>query len=166
MKVVADSLRDSAMNAKDDTESDLFCRSAFNRYYYAVFHLTKSALKESNLWPNDLSHKGLPEYLTGKALRKVKHALRQAGVFDSEGYRREKDAFFRLQKIMSRQAEILTFAYSIRCKADYDLDVKSIYIRGSLQFHSVRVEAAEDWVKDTLNNVTRLREALKELGIA
>ena len=46
MKIVGEQLESWALDRKVETERDLFGRSAFNRYYYAVFLLTREMLGE------------------------------------------------------------------------------------------------------------------------
>ena len=48
MIVVADHLTITAQSKTSELDVDLFARSAFNRYYYAVYLIVKESISEIN----------------------------------------------------------------------------------------------------------------------
>lgn len=64
MKVVGDKLENFALGEKNILSKDLFGRSAFNRYYYAAFLVTREMLGElQNSW-KATPHRQIPILLT------------------------------------------------------------------------------------------------------
>lgn len=71
MKIVGEKLSDWAVAEKDDGHVDLFGRSAFNRYYYSTFLITRELLRSLDPKWGTAAHKNIPEILRDSLKKKL-----------------------------------------------------------------------------------------------
>jgi uncharacterized protein (UPF0332 family) len=118
---VALSLQKTAVDRrKDGDDFDQFGRSAFNRYYYALFLIVRAFILEFN--PDWAAvHSAIPGVLTGSITREIKNfrssALRQKDHESVEICNRATAALASLAKLMES-------AYTVRVTADYNPSIK------------------------------------------
>lgn len=77
MHSVAHHLQKVAMGG-EISEPDTFARSAYNRYYYAVFLLVREMLKDLDSNWSKVAHKSYPEILKGQISKSYKSAMKRA----------------------------------------------------------------------------------------
>lgn len=127
----------------DSQDFDLFGRSSFNRYYYAVYLQVRSTLGGLNETWARAPHKSIPELLTGKVLAKIKQQqTRVATLGDSEASR----ICSRAATAAKELAELMKAAYAVRVTADYHPEIAvEPDDRGRFRLNSVHVTEAHEW---------------------
>jgi len=88
MKIVGDHLTGVAANRADVSECDLFGRSAFNRYYYAAYLITRDMLTQLDPAWGKTSHGGIPDLLEDSVINKIRKEARiqeKAGILSKTG---------------------------------------------------------------------------------
>jgi hypothetical protein len=144
-----------------DPNATTFARSAFNRYYYAVYLLSRQLLVDT-LGTRSIQHKALPEFLSGKFHRTMKSKI-------EKGYRSgllTSTARGRMRTILTDNitllSELLRQAYGIRVLADYDPDAK---VEGAdFVLGSSTLPAASMWERRADMHCKHLYRVWKDLG--
>ena len=120
MIIVANTLSEIALR-RNNLDADVFGRSAFNRYYYASYLVTRGMLGQLNQSWSRTSHKSIPELLTTTIARKIRTEVkRQAGTLIS--MREAQQMRTDINQAISMLSAMLISAYKVRCIADYDPD--------------------------------------------
>lgn len=141
MEIVARHLKDQALALGKTDDATLFGRSAFNRYYYSAFLLTKQHLLPvlPDL-PN--RHAAIPEFLQGSVGRELSRRKAKARrVSDHPSVQLTQNA--RLAAI--ELAELLKVGYSARVIADYHPEQPIDFYERGLKLNEVRLSEAEAW---------------------
>ncbi len=121
METVGLSLQRSAIEMKaEPTNFDQFGRSAFNRYYYAVFLIVRELILEFNpTWGG--THSSIPAMLTGSVKREIKSFQAKAQrTNDAEAIALCSKAVAALAAL----ASMIKTANAVRVTADYNPDIK------------------------------------------
>ena len=141
MESVARHLKDHALTLGPTDEAALFGRSAFNRYYYSAFLLTKLYLLPV-LPALPEKHAGIPEFLQGSVARELNRRKAQARrVDDHASIQLAHNA--RLAAV--ELAALLKTGYSARVVADYHLETPLDFYDRGFKLNEVRVSEAETW---------------------
>lgn len=121
MERVGHHLQLTALKLEDDQAGfDIFGRSAFNRYYYAAYLISRLLVKEINSDLENVPHKDLPTMLTGKIMREVKtYRAKAAKIPDREAVQICTQAISALNSL----ADLLIEGYGVRVIADYKPEV-------------------------------------------
>jgi hypothetical protein len=149
VEVVAQYLETQAIASRTNrVEANLFGRSAFNRYYYAVYFLTRDMLSDFNAPWATTAHANVPVILSGPvrdAIRKFKQ--RATHLRDSEAI----SICSRALSAIDELCELLRRGYSVRVTADYDATVGIEFAPDSNQFSlaATSVTTARRWVERT-----------------
>lgn len=167
MQVVADYL---VTAAKGDAEHfDLFARSAFNRYYYACFLLTRSMCGQVDPHVTSIAHKRLPQHLREtvakhfklriKPFERAQHTHRGASLKVNLNSLKN-DVLTSLDEL----AGILESAYAVRVVADYDPDiVVECGNNNNFLLAGKSLQEAAQWVRRVAFLVGRIRSDWKQL---
>jgi hypothetical protein len=128
---------------RDSRDFDLFGRSSFNRYYYAVYLQVRSMLGGLNETWATAQHKSIPELLTGQVLAKIKsQRTRAARLGDNEAV----EICNRAAASVHALATLMREAYAVRVTADYCPDIAvEPDGRGRFRLNLVLVTTAHDW---------------------
>jgi hypothetical protein len=78
MRVVADRLADWAASEADADNADLFGRSAFNRYYYAAYLITREMLRKLDPKWAASGHRQIPDLLQKTVTKKARQSIKNA----------------------------------------------------------------------------------------
>ena len=143
MDRVAHHLQQTAIAKRDNLEDfDIFARSSFNRYYYALFLIVRNTVLIVN--PNwDAVHSGLPDILQGSIYKQINSyrsiSLRRQDAQTTETCNRALSALKAL-------AELMRNANSVRVIADYNPQIK-VLDEGGLRFAlgTTNITSAHDW---------------------
>ncbi|MFH1954732.1 MAG: hypothetical protein ABIL06_24350, partial [Pseudomonadota bacterium] len=76
MKTVADKLAELAIGEKNENTADAFGRSAFNRYYYASYLITRQMLKDLNTSWASTGHSKIPELLENSIIKRIRTEIK------------------------------------------------------------------------------------------
>lgn len=165
MKLVGDQLSTWALSQKDDAAQDVFGRSAFNRYYYAAFLVTRAMLSEFDTKWKKQNHSSIPSLLTTTLKKRVKASLDKnvkAGLM-SEGERGKLLAS--LSSSTSELSNLLLGAYSLRCVADYEPE-ELIAVDGRIiKLQSEKLTSAKSWPDKANSYCKVIRRVWQEAGL-
>ena len=149
MIVVAQRLSDIALNERNPNHCDLFGRSAFNRFYYASYLITRDMLGLLDPPWARTSHKEIPNLLRDCVAKKIKAAIRtQSGklINHHEGKLMAKEATAAIVPL----ALLLTSAHAVRCIADYEPNEKIRVIQSSFELLGHSNHEASGWPRRTI----------------
>lgn len=143
MHKVAHHLQTVAID-RDESDRDIFARSAYNRYYYAVFLAVRDMLSEMDSKWSHLAHKNYPEVLTGESIMKQ---------FQKEKKRAEKNSDYALNEKLDKAiravkalSSLMSKAYVVRVVADYEPSEAVNFISGErFSLKSVDITEAHSW---------------------
>jgi hypothetical protein len=165
MQVVADKLADWATHESDDNAADAFGRSAFNRYYYASYLMTREMLSElNNKWARE-GHKKIPDLLEGKVIKKIRNELKKkqrAGLLgreQAERFRRSANS------AVSDLSNLLKTAYNSRVIADYQPEIRIIRDRRQISLGNEKLGAAQNWAKNVSRYKGSILYVCEQLGL-
>lgn len=164
MRRVGDSLLDLAVAERDAGAADEFGRSAFNRYYYAVYLIVRKAVMSIDPKWASCSHKDLPELLTKQLYRAVRGRAR---FLERKGYfnRGQSARLVRSFKICSSDlAQLLRTSYGVRCVADYSPEERIQFRDGTVHLGETTAGAAQRWPDRAERSSGQLRASWKKLG--
>jgi uncharacterized protein (UPF0332 family) len=139
-------------------EADLFGRSAFNRYYYAVFYVARSMLSDFSPDWKSVPHASVPQLLVGQVRKDIQRFKQKANKLgDTESVSLCSHAIESLDQL----SELLKKGYSVRVAADYDTTVSVEFEEGSNQFSlaSTTVSTARNWVQRAVFLTSSVRRA-------
>ncbi|HVC59305.1 MAG TPA: hypothetical protein VND19_02930 [Acetobacteraceae bacterium] len=145
MENVALFLQTKAISCPPDSHDfDLFGRSSFNRYYYAVYLHVRSLLGDLNGTWATAQHASIPELLTGQVLVKIKRQrLRAVRLGDNETVQ----ICHRAASSANALANLMREAYAVRVAADYHPDIPVVPDkRDRFRLNQVSVTTAHNWL--------------------
>ncbi|MHB1079738.1 MAG: hypothetical protein ACYC67_10055 [Prosthecobacter sp.] len=165
MKIVGDHLAAQAAVRSDPTEFDLFCRSAFNRYYYASFLAVRNVLKTlDSSWATP-THKDIPEMLTGAVLKRMRAQIQKATrnelISRGEGSQMNQTA----TTAASDLANLLTAARETRRLADYEPETKVQRIDSQIKLGQATLELASKWENRVSAQSKTILKIYAQLGL-
>lgn len=165
MRIVGDKLENWANKAKSTDEKNLFGRSAFNRYYYSAYLITREMLGEFDEGWKYMSHKSIPGLLTGKVRDKAKRQIKNA--FNSKliSYGECSRMQTSINEATSNLANLLKLAYDIRCVADYQPEKVIVINKKSLSLENYKLSSAPSWTNQVNRDCGVIKKLWKDLGI-
>jgi hypothetical protein len=165
MRIVADKLKELALASITDHEIDQYGRSAFNRYYYAVYLVVRRTLMNINpSWARS-PHKNIPGILTGSMYT---HARDQAQKLERAGQlsQREKSDVIRSIRIyVDELSKVLQTAYEARAMADYSPEETVRRVGNNLELKKYTIASAQAWPERAERNAGQLAAKWRELGL-
>ncbi|MGO2234587.1 MAG: hypothetical protein ACTH5B_10980 [Marinomonas sp.] len=166
MQYVGSELERLALSNVDSNNSDLLGRSAFNRYYYAAFLITRETL--GYMRPNwkGTQHANIPELLTANLKGPAKRALTQQRRNGLITLGKESRLLTELSTTASELAQLLTQAYDARVLADYEPEIKTIKDKNVIYLKSHKLTTARQWPEQADRYCARLKRIWKEIGLA
>lgn len=167
MKLVGEALSKLALEKHPIADRNLYGRSAFNRFYYAAFLITREMLAFLDPKWKSTPHKEIPNRLRDtirqRLKKSVEHFHRQGIITVSEKSR----LINRLNEATEELAEMLERAYDARVIADYKPE-KLICIDSnkviSLQAH--KLDSARSWPNRASAYCKTIISVWKEAGLA
>lgn len=166
MQIVGNELERLALSNGDPKDSDLLGRSAFNRYYYASFLITRETLgfMQSN-WKGTV-HAEIPNLLEKGIRKPARVALEKqlrTGLIDKG----EKSRILaELNSTGSELAQLLRLAYDARILADYEPEIRTTRQDNVISLKSYKLSAAKNWPTTAERLCGRLKRTWKEIGLA
>jgi uncharacterized protein (UPF0332 family) len=156
---VGNALEAEAIKLRADLkQADLFGRSAFNRYYYAVFYVAREMLREFSPRWHSVPHKSVPQLLTGQVREEIQKAKRRATKLgDGESVSLCSHALRSLEQL----SELLTQGYSVRVTADYDPTITVQFTGKEFSLASMPVATAKKWAQRASFLTSSVRRAWK-----
>ena len=145
MKIVGDKLAEIAVNEPDSDRQNLFGRSAFNRYYYSAYWITRGMITIiAGEW-NKHSHEDIPNMLNGntknKIDREIQRAVEQKTI--EQGY--SNDLHERAHRRLEDLADLMREAYAVRIVADYQPENLIEISDADLMLENCTLASANGW---------------------
>lgn len=166
MKVVGEQLQKWAQEKSELSEKDVFGRSAFNRYYYATFLITRETLGDLN--PSWLceKHKNIQNTLVTTVRKPViselKKLVRQGIINPGEGSVAENN----LKIATTELSNLLNQAYDLRCIADYEPEIHVSIDKKKLLLRNYKLNTASGWPGRASAYCKTIRKVWEEAGLA
>ena len=164
MKQVGDHLSVWALSQSDDAVKDVFGRSAFNRYYYSAFLVTREMLAGFDSKWKKAKHSSIPDLLTGSIKKQIKKKL----ISNVEkGLMTESEKWKLLASLSSSTAELsnlLRNAYSLRCVADYEPEELITCEDEVIKLQNENLTSAKMWPGKANSCCKVIRRVWKEAG--
>ena len=166
MKVVGDQLEKWALEQKEGDQADLFGRSAFNRYYYAAFLITREMLGQFEQKWEKTPHKKIPELLTNTLKKSVDESVRgsfKAGVITES---QKSKILSSNNESLCNLATILDEAYRVRIIADYEPEVRITQNQKVIALDNHTLTTAKTWAAKANAYCKVIRKAREDAGLA
>jgi hypothetical protein len=166
MKVVGQILEQLAIDDDDELKSDMLGRSAFNRYYYAAFLVTRETLgKMQPNWKGTV-HAEIPNLLKNGLKKPARAAIKRQ---KRSGLIGEGDSSRMLTEINvtgNELAELMALAYDARILADYEPEVKTTKTGNVISLKSFKLSSAKNWPDRANQHCSKLLKVWREIGLA
>jgi|SRR5580658_224368 hypothetical protein len=141
----------------DSRDFDLFGRSSFNRYYYAVYLEVRSMLGGLNSTWATVAHKSIPDLLTGQVLARIRQLKARATRLRDN---RATDICRRGAASARELATLMKGANAVRVAADYHPEIAVVLDdRGRFQLNLMSVTIAHEWTERAREHGRRIRRA-------
>ena len=148
---------------KTGTERDLFTRSAYNRYYYAVYLAVRRMLTEFDPGWAKTAHKSCPEILKGAITKSYKTAKTRAN----------KNGDFELIpkleigiRAAAALASLMVKANAARVVADYEPS-EAVNFASAKRFslRNIEITEAHEWDDSVRIWTNSIREAWRQINV-
>ena len=166
MKIVGEQLESWALERRAHDEKDFFGRSAFNRYYYAVFLLTREMLGEFKTSWKGTMHASIPNLLRTSVKKEVVQTLEKAvrSGFMTKG--ESSQIIQQHNRSLAELADLIEMAYQVRIIADYEPEIAIQQERNVLSLDSHKLTSAKTWPDRASAYCKAIRKVWKEVGLA
>lgn len=161
MQTVADHLEKHCRKCKDGQERDQFARSAFNRYYYAVYLTVRSALAQIDPSWDEPTHSQVPNLLRDTVVKRIKKRSKSPAMNQADAKKQEYLGCTAAKTL----ATLVHTSNTIRVVADYDPDRLVVFENSVVTLAGVKASSARQWCKDANSQSTVLVNAAKKLGL-
>lgn len=165
MKVVGDQLEKWARSQSESHEKDLFGRSAFNRYYYAAFLITREMLGNYKSEWKRTPHAAIPDLLE-KSL--PKSVLNQLNNYQKKGLMTSRDVSrlrTTLKTATSELANLLREAYEIRVIADYEPEMVITIKENAILLNHHNLSSASNWADHANSYCKTIYKVWRDAGL-
>lgn len=166
MKVVGEKLESVALLERDVFKKDLFGRSAFNRYYYAAFLVTRKMLGELNPSWKHTAHREIPNLLLTGVRKPVVRKLKQNAKKDLMTLGESSALQTKLTKATMELSNLLLQAYDVRSVADYEPEQQIAIDNKVITLCSCKLTSANTWADKANAFCKDIRKVWKESGVA
>ncbi len=166
MHMVAEKLVEIAKGESDAEKIDAFGRSAFNRFYYASYLITREMLDILNPAWSRTGHKNIPELLTKRVAKKIRKELKKQS--DHGLIQPSQDSRYRdqINASISELSDLLQTAYRIRVIADYEPGSKIKINRSGIELGGAKLATAEKWPNRVSKHTKSIMKIWNELGLS
>jgi len=144
---------------------DLFGRSAYNRFYYASYLLTREALSRLDSKWGNAKHKNIPGLLTTAVRKPVKTALKRQFKKGLITHSQHSTSLSTLNQSTLELSELLLQAYDLRCIADYEPGIPIIADSHALTLKEYKLNTAEKWPRKTSAFCKSIQKVWEEAGL-
>lgn len=161
MEIVAKHLESEAIRRTLVSETDLFGRTAFNRYYYATFWIVRNAVAQIDSKWAELSHGDLPNFLQGAFLKRFRTELKKAEELGTSTQKLK----IRATASASGLADLMRKAYYLRVQADYKPDAHAIQDGGVIVLNETKSSIAATWPRRAKTLTANLLDVAKQINL-
>jgi hypothetical protein len=161
MEIVAKHLESEALNRNSPQETDVFGRTAFNRYYYATFWIVRNAIAKIDPKWNEPSHGDLPNLLEGAFINRFRKEIKKAGVLGGK----VESLNARSNSSAANLASLMRHAYALRVQADYKFDAGVTKNGAVLVMKDTKTSEAANWPRRAEMLTSDLLNVAKQIGL-
>lgn len=165
MQIVGEKLAEWASKETVISAADLFGRSAFNRYYYSAYLITRDLLEELNPAWSRQSHKGIPELLKKAIVKKIKTNIKKAEKSEIITSGEASKLKSTILTATNELADLLSSAYDIRIIADYEPEIHIVKDGSIFSLKKQSISSAKNWPNLAISYTTSIRKVWKEVGL-
>ena len=166
MKIVGQELERWALTQKNEGDKDLFARSAFNRYYYALFLVTRQMIGDFEAGWRGTVHAQIPNLLRTAVKKKVERSLKKAVRNDLMSLGESSRIRDEHNTSISTLATLLEEAYQVRIVADYEPEIVVEQTGSVISLDSHKLTSAKAWPDRASACCKSIRKVWKEAGLA
>lgn len=166
MRYVGNELERLALENADPDHADLLGRSAFNRYYYAAFLITRETLGSMQSNWRSTSHAGIPALLESALRKPAEHALEKQVKAGLLSLSKKKQLLAALNATGSELAQLFRCAYDARVLADYEPEIKTTKYGNVISLKTYKLTTASQWSNQAEKHCAKLKRIWKEIGLA
>jgi hypothetical protein len=147
MKIVGDHLADVARKSKasDKIGFDLFGRSAYNRYYYAVFLHVRMVLRTMDSKWAAPRHKDVPTIFRGKVVKRVEEQIEKLEKSNLIEPDQAKRMFSLAATAADELSMLLDSAREVRKVADYEPEIPVTREGPVIKLGDCKLDTARNW---------------------
>jgi hypothetical protein len=163
MQRVGLALAQKAVTAQAPDEADVFGRSAFNRYYYASYLVTRAMLRKMDASWSRISHKDIQPLLTGKVVERVRRASRnqqRLGLINDAA-----SLCSSVTAAASALADMMKAAREVRCVADYEPETQIVRRGEVIKLVGHSIEEAKYWPRRASAHSGTILKTWRRLGL-
>lgn len=161
MLAVANHLETYCWNAKDKRERDQFARSAFNRYYYAIYLTIRDALAQIDPSWDEPSHSQVPKLLRETVVKRINSRKKKITMQGQQAHKLAGQGCTAAKAL----AQLVDECYSLRKVADYHPNQLVTFGDSIITLAGVKASSARQWCTDAKTRSTVLVNAAKKLGL-
>lgn len=165
MQIVGNKLVELANKEKIVSNADLLGRSAFNRYYYSAYLITRELLKELDTKWAKQPHSAIPDLLRKAIVKKVKENIQRSMKLGTIDYGEGLKLQATLKVAANELANMMSAAYAIRIIADYEPDIKIVKIGTVFSLEKELITTARHWSNQASSYTTSIRKVWREVGL-
>ncbi len=165
MQIVAHQLECWANENDEEIEKDLFGRSAFNRYYYASFLITREMLGAFRTTWKRTAHAGIPELLEAGLKKTVVNQIKRNCAKNIMTAREGSVLRDKLRVASAELANLLRIAYDARKIADYEPEIKIITANKVIKLDTHKLSSAAGWPNRASSNCKTIRSVWRDAGL-
>jgi hypothetical protein len=165
MIVVAETLSAIALEEPVEEHADSYGRSAFNRYYYASYLITRDMLRQLNPSWAGTPHSKIPDLLTGTVIGRVRKELRRQQKLGGLRSGSSKSMLKEANTATSELSNLLKNAYEVRCVADYEPEQRILRNGRVIKLGEQTMEAARHWPNRVSAYTKTLIRIWRQLGL-
>jgi hypothetical protein len=165
VRIVGDRLRDWASASSTVVERDAFGRSAFNRYYYAVFLETREMLEQMrDSWKNT-AHNNIPRLLETSVLQRVRAGAKQQQRSGLMSPAEHSSTISSASQAACELASLLRTAYLTRVVADYEPETAVSETNGAISLNGHSLDSARNWPSLASGWIGILLNSWRKIGL-
>lgn len=165
MIVVADKLTEIAVGSQNFNHADVFARSAFNRYYYASYLITREMLRQLNADWSRSPHSSIPNLLELTIIKQIRSNLKKQKAVGLVSTGEASQMHTSARDSAMGLANILRTAYSVRCVADYEPEEKIKRNGKTMKLDNHSLDEAQGWPKRASFHTKEIMRVWRKLGL-
>ncbi|MFA8391367.1 hypothetical protein ACEPUD_14790 [Burkholderia ubonensis] len=165
MERVANSLAQQAIDAHDKGDANLYGRSAFNRYYYAVYLSVREMLRSGQPEYAAATHNDLPGLLEGAVLKRIKLEIQRQIKLKLLAHGEGEGMVHAATDALTTLADILRDGYRMRVIADYKPAIIATVENKRVMLEDKNSDAARNWNKRARHAIGSVVSIWRKLGL-
>ncbi|WP_445428013.1 hypothetical protein [Alishewanella sp. HL-SH05] len=166
MQYVGEELERLALSHGDAVNSDLLGRSAFNRYYYSAFLITRAMLGQMEASWKYTMHAGIPDLLRTSIRKKAKQVLAKQVAKGLMEKGKSSRLLTDVNTVSNELAELLESAYDARVIADYQPEVQTVREGNIIKLKTHKLTTAKEWPERAGILCGKLLKIWRDIGLA